>query len=113
MRVFKLILTLIIFCLISLFIYQNLETWKQLIQFKIYLGFVRTEPGLEVYMVIVFSALIGFIAGLAAMMKPYLKTRRLLRRERDEKRQVEEQLSMRQAGEVSQDQALNPANPAE
>ncbi len=113
MRVFKLIVTLIILCLIALFIYQNIETWKQLIQFKVNLYFISTEPGLELYMIIVFSALVGFIAGLAAMMKPYLKFRRLLKRERSEKRQVEEQLGMKQAGEESHDQSIKPANSVE
>ncbi len=113
MRVFKLILALIIFCLIGLFTYQNLDTWEQLIQFKLNLGFVLTEPGLKLYLVIVFSALIGFIAGLATMTKPYLKIRRLLRRERNEKRQAEEQTSTQQPSAESHDQALDPTNPAE
>jgi uncharacterized integral membrane protein len=114
MRVFKLLVSLIILCLVGLFIYQNMETWKQLIQFRLNLYFYNpsTSPGVELYMIIVLSALAGFIVGLAAMMKPFFKTRRLLKRERQEKKQAEEALTTKQADEPH-GEALSPANQAE
>lgn len=100
MKVFKLIVTLIILCLIALFVYQNMDTWKQLIQFKLNLYLYKTDanspPSLALYVIMAISALIGFIVGLAAMLKPYFNARRLLRRERSEKKQVEEKLTAKE-----------------
>jgi len=114
MKVFKLIVTLIILCLIGLFIYQNMETWTRLISFKLNLYFFKTDPAkpfeLELYTIILFSALIGLIVGLAAMLKPYFKTRALLKRERQEKKHAVEEFAMRQARVGSRGEAVEPAN---
>jgi len=115
MKVFKLIVTLIILCLIGLFIYQNMETWRQLLKFKLNLYFFQTDPAnppdLELYTIIMLSAAVGFIVGLGAMMKPYFKTRRLLKRERSEKKQAEEERAAGQA--ESHGEALAPASTGE
>ncbi|MGC9965634.1 MAG: LapA family protein [Syntrophobacteraceae bacterium] len=117
MKVFKLIVSLIILCLVGLFIYQNMETWRQLIKFKLNLYFFQTDaakpPDLELYFIILLSAVVGFIVGLVAMLKPYFKTRRLLKRERFEKKQAEEERTMRQARAESHGEALAPVNTGE
>ena len=72
-------------------------TWTQAVGFKLNLFFYQTNPGLEIYQVILLSALGGFIVGIALMLKPYFKTRRLLKRERQEKKQAEEEFTLRLA----------------
>ena len=44
MKVFKVIVTLIILCLIGLFIYQNMETWRKLVNFRLDLYLLRLIP---------------------------------------------------------------------
>ncbi len=111
MRLFKLLVTLVILSLIAIFIYQNMQTWRQLISFKLNLYFFETypakPPSLELYSVILYSALGGFIIGAALLLKPYFKTRRLLKRERQQNKQAEEEFALRLAraeshGEVSE-----------
>jgi uncharacterized integral membrane protein len=101
MKVFKLIVALIVLCLIGLFIYQNMETWRQLIKFRLNLYVFQTDsakpPDLELYMIILLSAAAGFIVGLGAMMKPYFKTRQLLKHERVAKKQAEPESPAEQA----------------
>jgi uncharacterized integral membrane protein len=111
MRLFKLIVTLLILCLAAIFIYQNMQTWTQPVSLKLDLYFFQTNPSLELYPVILLSALGGFIFGLALLLKPYFRTRRLLKRERQEKKQAEEEFSMRQARVESQGAAPNPGAP--
>ena len=89
MKVFKVIVTLIILCLIGLFIYQNMETWRKLINFRLDLYLLKTDSNLQLYMIILLSSVVGFIVGLGAMMKPYFKTRRLLKDKRLEKKPAE------------------------
>jgi uncharacterized integral membrane protein len=99
MRLFKLLVTLVILALIGLFVYQNMETWNQLVNFKLNLYFNahHDTASIELYMVILLSALIGLIIGLSLLLKPHFKTRRNLKRERHEKKQLEEQLTMSRA----------------
>jgi hypothetical protein len=117
MRLFKLLVTLVILGLAALFIYQNLPTWTQTVGFKLNLGFFQTDPAggpqLELYLVILIAGLCGLIVGLALMLKPYFRVRRLLKRERIEKKQAEEANTLRQARSQSHGEALNPANPVE
>ena len=106
MRSFKLLVTLLILCLIAIFIYQNMQTWTQPVSFKLNLYLYQTNPSFELYSVILLSALVGFIVGIALLLKPYFKTRRLLKRERQEKKQAQEEFTLRLAraeshGEVS------------
>lgn len=106
MRSFKLLVTLFILCLIAIFIYQNMQTWTQPVSFKLNLYVYQTNPSFELYSVILLSALCGFIVGIALLLKPYFKTRRLLKRERQEKKQAQEEFTLRLArpeshGEVS------------
>lgn len=113
MRLFKVIVTLVILCLIALFIYQNMQTWTQAIGFKLDLYFFNMAPQLELYLVTLLAALVGFAVGLTLMLKPYFKVRRLLKRERQEKKQAEEEFTMRQARAESHDEAPKPETPAE
>ncbi len=116
MRLFKAIVALVILGLAALFIYQNMPTWTQTVGLKLNLGFFQTDPAgaqLELYMVILVAGLFGLIVGLALMLKPYFKVRRLLKRERMEKKQAEEANTLRQARAESHDEAIKPANPAE
>ncbi len=96
MKWFKLIFALIIIGLIGLFIGQNISTWTQLIEFKFEIPFlVKSQPKLEFYLLLIVSAAMGFFVGLAMMVKPYLKVRRNLARERKENK--EPAPAMRQA----------------
>ena len=112
MRSFKLLVTLLILCLIAIFIYQNMQTWTQPVSFKLNLYFYQTvsPPSLELYAVILLSALGGFIIGIALLLKPYFKTRRLLKRERQEKKQAQEEYTLRQARAESHGEVSTPAD---
>ena len=110
MRSFKLLVTLVILCLIGIFIYQNMQTWTQPVSFKLNLYVYQTNFGFELYSVILLSALCGFIVGIALMLKPYFKTRRLLKRERQEKKQAQEELTLRLARAESHGQVSKPAD---
>jgi uncharacterized integral membrane protein len=109
MRLFKLLVNLLILCLIGIFIYQNMQTWTQPVSFKLNLYFYQTNPSLELYPVILLSALIGFIVGIALMLKLYFRTRRLLKRERQEKKQAQEEFTLRLARVESHGEASTPA----
>lgn len=116
MRLFKVIVTLVILGLAALFVYQNLPTWTQTVGFKLNLGFFQTDPAglqLQLYIIILITGLCGLIAGLALMLKPHFKVRRLLKRERLERKQAEEANTLRQARSESHNEAVNPANPVE
>jgi uncharacterized integral membrane protein len=114
MRLFKVLVTLLILCFIGLFVYQNMQTWTQPVSFKLNLYFYQTNPAgppsLDTYVVILLSALVGFIAGMALLLKPYFKTRRLLKRERQEKKQAQEEYTMRLARTESHSEVSNPAD---
>ena len=110
MRSFKLLVTLVILCLIGIFIYQNMQTWTQPVSFKLNLYVYQANPSFELYPVILLSALVGFIVGIALMLKPYFKTRRLLKRERQEKKHAEEEFTLRLARAESHGQVSKPAD---
>ncbi len=110
MRSFKLLVTLIILCLIAIFIYQNMQIWTRAVDFKLNLHFYQPNPSLEIYQVILLSALVGFIIGIALLLKPYFKTRRLLKRERQEKKQAEEEFTLRLARAESHSAVSNAAD---
>jgi len=109
MRLFKLLLTMVMLFLIAIFVYQNMQTWRQLISFKLNLYVFETSPAkppsIELYWVILLSALGGFIIGMWLMLKPYFKTRRLLKRERQERKQAREELTLSQAKAESHGEA--------
>ncbi len=116
MKLFKAIVTLLILGLAALFIYQNMPTWTQTVGFKLNLGFFQTDPAglqLQLYIVILIAGLCGLIIGLALMLKPHFKVRRLLKRERLERKQAEEANTLRQARSESHSEATDPANPVE
>ncbi len=88
MRMVKLVISLAIVGVIALFIWQNMSTWTGTTDYKLDLYLFKTGFRLELYSVIILSALAGFVVGCAAFLRPYLKTRRLLARERQDKKQV-------------------------
>ncbi len=110
MRSFKLLVTLLILCLIAIFIYQNMQAWTQPVSFKLNLYAYQTNPSFELYAAILLSALCGFIVGIALLLKPYFKTRRLLKRERQEKKQAQEEFTMRLGLAESHSEVSNPAD---
>ena len=110
MRLFKELVTLLILCVAAISIYQNIQTWTQPVGFKLNLYLYQINPELELYQVILLSALGGFIVGLALMLKPYFKTRRLLKRERHEKKQAEEEFTLRLARAESHGEVSNQAD---
>jgi len=99
MRLFKLLATLVLLCLIAIFVYENWQIWVHPIPFKLNLYFNagRDSADIKVYLVILISALVGFILGLTALLKPFFRTRRQLKRERIEKKQAIERLASSQA----------------
>jgi len=103
MKLFKLLVALIVLCFIGLFTYQNMEIWRHPVSFKLNLYFNEHHDTqvIEQYMVILLSALIGFIVGLALLLKPHIKTRRLLKREQRDKKVLQEQLDMSRTGAES------------
>jgi uncharacterized integral membrane protein len=89
MRLVKLIVTLLIVGLIALFIGQNLEAWTHKVAFNLDLWILgKLHVELELYLIILISALIGFILGVLLILKPYFKARRTLARERQAKKEA-------------------------
>jgi flagellar biosynthesis/type III secretory pathway M-ring protein FliF/YscJ len=87
-----------------------MQTWTQPVSFKLNIYVYQTNPGFELYAVILLSALCGFIVGIALLLKPYFKTRRLLKRERQEKKQAQEEFTLRLARAESHGEVSNPAD---
>jgi hypothetical protein len=86
MKLFKWLSGLIILAIIGLFIYQNLATFKSDLTFSMDL-IERLEWKHHLYTIIVISAGLGLVLGILLMLKPYLKIRRILAGERQEKQQ--------------------------
>jgi uncharacterized integral membrane protein len=114
MRLFKMLVTLLILGLIAIFIYQNMQIWTLPVGFKLNLYFYQTNPvrplSLELYAVLLLSALGGFLVGTALLLKPYFKTRRLLKRERQEKNKAQEEFTLRLARAESHGEVSSPAD---
>lgn len=89
MRLLKPVIGLVILVLIALFVWQNAQTWAGAVNFKLDLYFSQAAWSLQVYVLIFLSALIGFIVGILALLKPYLTLRRQASRERKEKKAME------------------------
>lgn len=89
MRLFKLIISLIVLCLISIFVYQNLEVLNQAVSLKYNLYLVKPTPTVKLYLFVLISFLVGFFLGLTVLLKFHFKTRRKLKRERIEKQQAQ------------------------
>jgi uncharacterized integral membrane protein len=111
MRLFKLLITLIILCLIAVFVYQNMSTWRQPLSFKFNLYFNEKHDSADIptYLVILISALVGFIAGLTALLPPHFRIRRRLKRERIEKKQALELLASTTADSQPVGQTTEPS----
>jgi hypothetical protein len=88
MRLFKLVITLIIVCLVGVFVYQNLEVWQQSVNFKYDLYLKHWTPSIKIYLLVLISLVLGFLSGLTVLLKFHVKTRRQLKREIKEKKQV-------------------------
>jgi len=90
MRLFKLIVALVIVGLVVLFVWQNTGTWVSKTNYglDIYIG--KIAFSLELYVVMFLSALGGFLVGFLALLRPYLRLRRTIAREKKEKKAVVE-----------------------
>ncbi len=95
MRLFKLIITLVILCLIGIFVYQNLAVLvkPETLTFNLY--FVKPTRPVKVYLLVLVPLVVGFLLGLMIMMKFHFQTRRKLKRERMEKQQVQAALTQK------------------
>ncbi len=81
--VFKWVLVLIVVTIIGLFIQQNMGTFAGPQYFR--LNLFRTEVlawNVRFYDLLLVCAFLGFIGGIALMLKPFLKLRRELTAER-------------------------------
>jgi uncharacterized membrane protein YciS (DUF1049 family) len=90
MKWFKWITIGLLLAIVGLFIYQNLPTFDSLTTFALDLYFQELSWSHHLYTVIGIAALLGFILGILLMLKPHVKTRRLLVAERQEKQQLRE-----------------------
>ena len=96
MKLFKWFSGCIILAIIGLFIYQNLGTFKSDIPFSLDL-IEQLKWTHHLYTIIAISAGLGLVLGILLMLKPYLKIRRTLAGERQEKQQSVESVQ-EQAG---------------
>ena len=104
MKLFKWLSGLIIAAIIGLFIYQNLGTFKSDLPFSLDL-IEQLKWTHRLYTIIAISAGLGLVLGILLMLKPYLKIRRTLAGERQEKQQSVESVQ-KPAGP-----AAEPASP--
>lgn len=89
MKLVKLIFSLAIIGLIGLFVGQNIKAWTGPVSFNLDLWILgKTEWSLELYTIILISAILGLLIGVLLMFKPYFRTRKLLARERKEKKEA-------------------------
>jgi hypothetical protein len=88
MRLFKLILSIIVLAFISLFVWQNLSTFKTPLPFSLDLYARKMDWQHQLYTLLIGTFLVGFIGGLLLMLKPYFGARRLLAQERQERQQA-------------------------
>jgi len=114
MKLFKWLSGCIIAAIIGLFIYQNLETWKSPANFTLYLYIEDLSWSHHLYTIIAISAGLGLVLGILLMLKPYLKIRRILASERQEKQQSVEsvQEQARPAAEPASPQASTADQPS-
>ena len=86
MRLFKLFTTSLVLGLIGLFFYENATVFKTNLPFTLDL-YIREQVNWThpLYTVLVFAVLVGFVAGIGALLKPYLRMRRMLAQEHQEK----------------------------
>lgn len=86
MRIFKLVTTLLVLGLISLFFYQNTPTFQTAIPFQYDLKIQEPMQWTHhLYTLLLVAGLGGFVLGVLVMMRPYFNVRRLLAQERQEK----------------------------
>jgi uncharacterized membrane protein YciS (DUF1049 family) len=90
MKWFKWITIVLLLAIVGISIYQNLATFDAPSQFGLDLHFQEFSWSPHLYTIIGIAALLGFILGILLMLKPHVKTRRLLAAERQEKQQLRE-----------------------
>jgi uncharacterized integral membrane protein len=86
MRLFKLCTTAMMLGLVGLFFYENAAVFRTELTFILDL-YIREQVNWThpLYVVIAFSAFVGFLAGVGVMLKPFLQMRRTLGEERQAK----------------------------
>jgi hypothetical protein len=90
MRLFKLITTSLLLGMIWLFLWQNSVTFRTFLTFSFDL-YIR-EPlqwKHQLSTLLLLTGFLGFLIGIAVMLKPYFNIRRLLAQERQQKPSVE------------------------
>jgi hypothetical protein len=93
----------------KLFIYQNLNTFSSPVPFSLDLYIREPFPwSHHLYTVIGIAALLGFILGILAMLKPYRNTRRRLLSARQEKQPTTEMTAQPPTGSAADPQAALP-----
>jgi uncharacterized membrane protein YciS (DUF1049 family) len=90
MKWFKWITIVLLLAIVGISIYQNLATFDAPSKFGLDLHFQEFSWSPHLYTIIGIAALLGFILGILLMLKPHVKTRRLLAAERQEKQQLRE-----------------------
>ena len=87
MRLFKLIFVLLVLGTIGLFLYENLATFNASQGFKLDLSIGSWKLDvfqikIELYIVLLISAALGFLFGLSLLFKPWRRARKALKQER-------------------------------
>ncbi|MHC1744328.1 MAG: hypothetical protein AB9873_15025 [Syntrophobacteraceae bacterium] len=86
MRLFKLLTTSLMLGLIGLFFYENATVFQTSVPFNLDL-YIREQVNWThpLYVVLLLAVFVGFLAGIGVMLRPYLRMRRMLGHERQEK----------------------------
>ncbi len=82
MKQFKLIIVAVVLVFIGIFVIGNLSAFDTLIAFKLNLYVLDVQWEHRVYTLMAIALGLGFLLGVLAMVKPYLKMRGVLKRER-------------------------------
>ena len=69
MKVFKLVTSCLVLLIIALFVYQNLATFAAPQEFKLNFYFESSSGKLALYALLLLSAAVGFLVGIAVMLK--------------------------------------------
>ncbi|GKT10130.1 lipopolysaccharide assembly protein LapA domain-containing protein [Desulforhabdus sp. TSK] len=106
MKIFKLILTLLILGFATLFAWENLSTFQQVIPFQLNLYFREVQKWEHhIYTVLGIAFGLGFFLGAVLVLRPYFRLRRRLVQERVEREQ------MRASQEAARVEKPNPIPP--
>jgi hypothetical protein len=92
MKWLKWITVALLAAFVALFVYQNLATFDGLTAFSLDLYVRELGWSHHLYTIIGIAALLGFVLGVLLMLKPLVKTRRLLMAARQERAELLEKL---------------------